>query len=104
MCIQFLNRISKSYHKSLNRSLVFLLLPSAVLLFLKGEVVRGEDCCLPFVGIHIRDQCVCLGLVYCSLFPGHLYTRVNTAAQRLTTSHLTDWVILLFVGIVRSVT
>lgn len=69
--------------------------PSAVLL--------GEDCHLPFVGIHIRDQRVWLTLRYCSLLPGHLYRRVNTAAQRLTTSHPSR-VILLSTWTARSVT
>lgn len=70
----------------------------------KGEVVLSESCSSPFVGIHITDQCFWLALGYCSLFPGHLYGRVNTAAQRLTTSHPTSRVILLSVCATRSVT
>lgn len=55
----------------------------------RWAVVLAEGCCSPFVGIHITDQRFWLALGYCSLLPGHLYGRVNTAAQRLTTSHPT---------------
>lgn len=65
-----------------------------VLIF-KSGVVLGEGCCLPFVRIHITDLCFWLALGYCSLLPGHLYGRVNTAAQRLTTSLPTSQIILL---------
>lgn len=50
-------------------------------------VWRRRRRCSPFVGIHITDQRFWLALGYCPLLPGHLHGRVNTAAQRLTTSH-----------------
>lgn len=50
-------------------------------------VWRRRRRCSPFVGIHITDQRFWPALGYCPLLPGHLHGRVNTAAQRLTTSH-----------------
>lgn len=56
-------------------------------LLLRVCVWRRRRRCSPFVGIHITDQRFWLALGYCPLLPGHLHGRVNTAAQRLTTSH-----------------